>query len=334
MIEELAHGDFRRRRIHFVRQVGEDFSNRGVECELLSIDQLTDQKRRHRLRIRPEMNQIRRKKRVVRAHLLMTKPGDNVRRVYFYGFHNDNPKQLFRSSLSLDRVLENPMGEYPVIVVFKCNGKPITVKAGGPVRMIVPECYGNRNIKYLNTIILSANYRGNDSYAGGTGGGNDTESPMKSCAYSITVAPTSPAGKPIAICGRAQVGTSGLSKLQYLISPVDQPPTSDDPWLTQRAWTDAEIAPPPETWGGRLPNGKLPEIPLQFDTKSGLPLTWPLRYTVCLWGRSRQVSSLEAIKYTQGRLTVMEIAQPLPRPVDKFSSSGQNDLRSAPILVT
>ena len=30
----------------------------------------------------------------------------NVRRVYYWGFHNNDPKQLFQSSLAYNRVME------------------------------------------------------------------------------------------------------------------------------------------------------------------------------------------------------------------------------------
>jgi hypothetical protein len=35
---------------------------------------------------------------------------ENVRRVYYWGFHNNDPAQLFRSSLSYNRVMETPPG--------------------------------------------------------------------------------------------------------------------------------------------------------------------------------------------------------------------------------
>ncbi len=46
----------------------------------------------------------------------------NVRRVYYWGFHNDDPAQLFQSSLAFNRALESPPWEPPPIVAYRLNG--------------------------------------------------------------------------------------------------------------------------------------------------------------------------------------------------------------------
>jgi len=73
----------------------------------------------------------------LREVVWMTRPVSDIRRVYYYGHHNEDPKQMFRSSLSLSRVLEDPPGEYPVLLAYKLNGEYLSGKRGGPVRMIV-----------------------------------------------------------------------------------------------------------------------------------------------------------------------------------------------------
>src|SRR5262245_3366859 len=47
---------------------------------------------------------------------------DNVRRVFWWGFHNNDLKQRFQSSLGLNQVLDTPPGELPVFVAYKLNG--------------------------------------------------------------------------------------------------------------------------------------------------------------------------------------------------------------------
>src|SRR5207248_484903 len=37
-----------------------------------------------------------------------TQPRENLRRVFYYGYHNDDPKQMFRSSLPIGRVRSRP----------------------------------------------------------------------------------------------------------------------------------------------------------------------------------------------------------------------------------
>ena len=44
----------------------------------------------------------------LRELVWMTKPGDSLRRVFYYGYHNDDPQQMFKSSLPIGRVLDDP----------------------------------------------------------------------------------------------------------------------------------------------------------------------------------------------------------------------------------
>ena len=53
----------------------------------------------------------------------LTQPKENLRRVFYYGYHNDDPKQMFRSSLPVGRVLEDPDDLPPVILCYKLNGE-------------------------------------------------------------------------------------------------------------------------------------------------------------------------------------------------------------------
>ena len=54
------------------------------------------------------------------APTLLTEPREDLRRVFYYGYHNDEPSQMFRSSLPIGRVLEDPPGWPPVIA---CSGR-------------------------------------------------------------------------------------------------------------------------------------------------------------------------------------------------------------------
>ena len=42
--------------------------------------------------------------------------------------HNNDPKQMFRSSMSLTQVLDTPAGEMPPIVAYRLNGEAIPLK--------------------------------------------------------------------------------------------------------------------------------------------------------------------------------------------------------------
>src|SRR4051794_13995175 len=54
----------------------------------------------------------------LRVVVWMARPVENVRRVFYYGYHNDDPAQMFQSSLPIGRVLEEPPGELPVLLCY------------------------------------------------------------------------------------------------------------------------------------------------------------------------------------------------------------------------
>ena len=69
----------------------------------------------------------------------------------------------------------------------------------------------------------------------------------------------------------------------------------DDPYFAGADWRDAEILPAPARWGGGLPDGKLPAVPLQFDADTGKPREWPMRDTIAFW--TARLSDLQPGKY-------------------------------------
>jgi len=262
----------------------------------------------------------------LREVVWLARPTGNVRRVYYYGYHNDEPKQRFISSLSVGRVLEDPPGWLPIILCYKLNGQWLPAKYGGPIRLIVPEAYGNKAVKWVQQIVLTNSYQANDKYAEWN---NDVESWMKTQARFIDPPKNAKAGQALPLVGFAQVGISGLKSVQYSIQPEGAPP-ADDPYLTKADWKDAEILPPPEDWGGGLEGGKLPPVPLQFDPESGRPRSWPLRYTIAHW--AALAPGLEPGSYHLRCRTIDDrgAAQPMPRP---FPKSGNNAIHEVPLIV-
>lgn len=264
----------------------------------------------------------------LRKVIWMTRPKQNLRRVFYSGYHNDDPKQIFRSSLPIGRVLEDPFDFPPVILCYKLNGRLLTSERGAPVRMVVPETYGFKSVKWLNRLVLSNIPHENDTYADAN---NDVDSGMKTFAQIMLKPEEIKAGEPIPITGYAQVGISGLEKVQTLIQPQDKQRPAGDPYFTKADWTDAHILPPPQTWGGDLPDGKLPANIHQFNTESGDPNSWPLRLTMAHW--ATVLPSLPAGKYTFRCRTIDSKghAQPMPRP---FRKSGRNKIEAVEIEVT
>ena len=58
----------------------------------------------------------------MREIIWRTQPVENLRRVFYYGYHNDDAGQMFRSSLPIGRVFEDLYDLPPVILCYKLNG--------------------------------------------------------------------------------------------------------------------------------------------------------------------------------------------------------------------
>jgi DMSO/TMAO reductase YedYZ molybdopterin-dependent catalytic subunit len=263
----------------------------------------------------------------LREVVWLTHPRENLRRVFYYGYHNDDPKQMFRSSLPIDRVLEDLYDLPSVILCYKLNGQWLDSQRGGPVRMVVPEGYGFKSVKWLTHIVLTNLYHANDTYAQGN---NDIASALKTFAATLSVPAELKQGEPIPITGYAQVGISGLSRVQVWIHPSSAVWAADDPHFAKAAWKDARILPPPRHWGGDLPEGKIPQRTSGFDTVTGRPLVWPLRLCKVHW--ACLLPGLPTGEYTLRSRTIDEKgkAQPLPRP---FRKSGHCAIEEVKITV-
>lgn len=263
----------------------------------------------------------------LREVIWLAQPTANVRRVFYYGYHNDDPEQRFQSSLPIGRVMEDPPGEHPVILCYKLKDQWLSPKAGAPVRMIVPDAYGNKSVKWLQRIVLTNNFQANDTYAGWN---NDTASHIKTCARFLHIPSDVKADQPIPITGLAQVGMSGLDKVQVWLCPEGTPLSPDDPYFHQADWRDADLLPPPDDWGGGLAGGKLPPTPRQVDPATGKPHVWPMRGTIAHW--ATLLKKVPAGRYDLRCRTIDAngIAQPMPRP---FAKSGHNAIQKLPLIV-
>jgi DMSO/TMAO reductase YedYZ molybdopterin-dependent catalytic subunit len=262
----------------------------------------------------------------LRDVLWLTQPVENLRRVFYYGYHNDDPKQLFQSSLPASRVLEDPFDLPPVILCYKLNGAWLSAERGGPVRVVVPEAYGFKSIKWLTTLVLTNLYHANDTYANGN---NDVDSPLKSFSALLNAPTEVKADEPFALTGYAQVGVSGVSKVQvWMHDNAKEFPAEDKHFLTA-PWLDAEILPPPKSWGGGISGDVIPKSTLGFN-EAGEPKTWPMRLAKIHWAALHP--GLPTGEYTLRSRTVDDKGhpQPLPRP---FQKSGHSAIESVTVQV-
>jgi hypothetical protein len=245
----------------------------------------------------------------------------NARRLFYGGYHNEDPSQMFRSSLAMNQVLDTPPGELPPSVAYKLNGGPIPLERGGPVRMVVPWAHGFKSIKWLQKIVLTNRYDNNDTYAEQN---NDPESYLKTAAYfDELMAEAFAAGKPVVIRGTAMVGWPGLERIEYWLRPdagtAGKLATDDAAWA-KASWKPGLLDPPPSEWGGELPDGLLPKDVSGF-TSDGKSKEWPLRFSIAHW--TVLLTSVKPGKYELRIRTVDKngFAQPEPRPNQQ---SGKN----------
>jgi DMSO/TMAO reductase YedYZ molybdopterin-dependent catalytic subunit len=257
----------------------------------------------------------------LREVVWLTKPKENLRRVFYHGYHNDDPKQLFRSSLPAGRVFEDPDDLPPVILCYRLNGEWLTPERGAPVRVVVPEHYGFKSVKWLTRVTLSNMPFGNDTYENGN---NDVDSPLKTFAATLHVPTKAKAGDPLPVTGYAQVGVSGLAKVQVWVSPAGKEWPADDPYFATAPWADAEVLPLPAKWGTNDRRGLF-----GFDAAGG-PKTWPMKLTKAHW--AVLLPGVPAGEYVLRSRTVdaKGHAQPMPRP---FKKSGRCDIEAVPFTV-
>jgi len=175
--------------------------------------------------------------------------------------------------------------------------------------------------------MLTNNPQANDTYAKWN---NDTVSHLKTCARFIHTPEKLKAGQPAPITGVAQVGMSGLSRVQYWLHRQDEPLATDDPYFNKAEWKDADILPPPDHWGGGLADGKLPPIPRQFDTTTGKPHRWPIPNAIVHWASLLTAESPGRYDLRCRTIDANGIAQPMPRP---FPKSGNNTIQQVRIVV-
>ncbi len=254
---------------------------------------------------------------------------ENVRRIRYEGFHNDDPTQLFQSSVSYTEAMETAPGDLPVMLAFRLNGKPLSLERGGPVRMIVPWAHGFKSIKWLQRITLTNNYQNNDTYALKN---NHADSLLKTAAYIDGGPKEIQSGKSITINGLVMSGVSGVERVETWIRTIEGKDTTlrgHSPELLAGDWNPATIQSPPN-WITTLPEGIKPHDLLGFDSDSGKPTSWPMSYCTAAWSATYRDLSPGTYRIYARSVDKNGFAQPEPRPVWK---SGDNMVKSHKVKV-
>ena len=110
------------------------------------------------------------------------------------------------------------------------NGELIPAARGGPARMVLAGAYGDKSIKWVQRVVLTNDFRANDSDAADFNA--DVETAMKTKARFINAPKEVTAGKPAALTGFALIGISGIDKVQYCVHSQNEPWPADDPYWT------------------------------------------------------------------------------------------------------
>ena len=248
---------------------------------------------------------------------------NNVRRIYFWGFHNNDEKQVFKSSVSYTQCFETAPGDLPVFLAYRVNGAPLSLERGGPVRMIVPWSHGYKSIKWLQHIFVTNDARNNDTYSSGN---NDPDSFLKTAAYvdKSLDGQKIAAGTPVFVTGQVISGLSGVERVEYWLRRVEgepQPLADDADELLKAAWQPCELEALPD-WKSVLPKNISPLQVLAFDPQRGQPLTWPPRYGMCSY--HAMIKDLKPGRYEVRARSVdlNDFAQPEPRPLQKTGKNG------------
>ncbi|MCA9128611.1 MAG: molybdopterin-dependent oxidoreductase [Planctomycetales bacterium] len=241
----------------------------------------------------------------------------NVRRIYFYGFHNHDPDQRFQSSLSYSQAMETAPGDPPVFLAYRLNGEPIPLERGGPVRMIVPWGYGFKSIKWLQCIQLTNDFRANDTYARQN---NDPDSPMKSAAYLDKLPAQVKVGQHAFLSGQVISGFSGVERVEYWLHRVEQgaaPVEYDGPVYRSATWIPCKIESEPSDWESVLPKGIDPLKLAGFDAVTGRAKSWPLRYGMANWYVRLPKLAAGTYEFRVRTVDLNGFAQPEPRAMLK-----------------
>lgn len=245
----------------------------------------------------------------------------NVRRVYYRGFHNNDPRQVFQSSVDYAHAMETPPGELPVFLAYQLNGEPIPPERGGPVRMVVPWSYGFKSIKWLQQVFVTNNPRNTDTYAEGN---NDPEAVLKSAAYPDPVPGRLPADRPAVFTGVVMCGPSGVRRVEYWVrrvEPASPALADDDPEVLRAPWAECPLDPQPD-WARAMPAGVRPHDVLGFDRATGRPQSWPLRYSVCSFAATVRGLAAGRYEFRARAVDLNGFAQPEPRPLQKTGKNG------------
>src|SRR5690554_4502430 len=126
----------------------------------------------------------------------------------------------FTSNIPVERLRDG--NRLPVMLAYELNGEPLSRLRGGPVRLIIPEMWGYKNMKWIERVDFTANdeafgiyeavrFRGVESI--------DAPGKMALANHTITLSgrSVSLAGPDVAISGVAVSGDAAITEVRFSI---------------------------------------------------------------------------------------------------------------------
>jgi DMSO/TMAO reductase YedYZ molybdopterin-dependent catalytic subunit len=140
----------------------------------------------------------------------------------------------FESNIPMERALRSGTDPLPVILAYKLNGEPMPRLRGGPVRLVVPEMWGYKNMKWLTRLEATEDDSYFGTYETERFGGDDAQpiidEPAKFALSSTVSRPAATRqeieGPEITVAGTSFVGGAAIDTVELALDdgpfePVD-----------------------------------------------------------------------------------------------------------------
>lgn len=125
----------------------------------------------------------------------------------------------FTSSILFSRVLDE--AQLPVILAFELNGRPIPPERGGPVRLIVPEMWAFKSVKWLTSVDATTDASSFGHFETQEGLPNEADSPGLMALMALSQNPNATRlelpGPTIDMHGMALVGGARITAVEIVV---------------------------------------------------------------------------------------------------------------------
>lgn len=130
----------------------------------------------------------------------------------------------YATSLSYDRVQDEE--QMPVLLAYELNGRPLSPERGGPVRLIAPEMWAFKSIKWLTTIEATTDFSTFGTLeTGDLAGRPEIDNPAQVGLMTLVHQPSTlraeVAGPDVTLHGMALVGASRIISVELALDGID-----------------------------------------------------------------------------------------------------------------